>query len=49
MLSSILEGVVGEVTIEVIDMPPDTGEARGWGAWACPVAIGDGVMSAVED
>jgi hypothetical protein len=48
MLSSILEGVVGEVTIEVIGMPPDTGEARGWGAWPL-VAIGDGVISAVED
>ena len=47
MLSSILDGVVGDVTIEVIDMPPDAGEAKGWGGW--PVGIGDGVISAVED
>jgi len=48
MLSSMLDGVVGEVTIEVRGMPPDVGDARDCGgAW--PVVMGEGVMSVLDD
>jgi hypothetical protein len=48
MLSSMLDGVVGDVTIEVRGMPPDVEHARGCGGgW--PVVMGEGVMSVLDD
>lgn len=48
MLSSMLDGVVGEVTIDVRGMRPDVGDVRGCvGGW--PVVMGEGVMSVFDD